>query len=298
MADLFVVEFKGNRKDSFLNTYYHKLSIRDHVVIQAERGENVGVIKQQIRKESGHDAGTKPKSILRRASGDDLARLNEIRSEELVNKREISELIRRFGLRMKIVDVELQFDGNKMTIYFTADHRVDFRSLVKDLATKFHTRIEMRQVGVRDEARRVGGYGICGKEQCCSSFLGEFKPISTADARVQDMALNPAKISGNCGRLLCCLKYEASQYLETKRKFPFPGKFVETANGNGFVERIDYFHEEAVIRNEEGVVIRAKANEITKVEDRQRQAEFAASSGDDTVSEAELKRLEESDNSQ
>jgi cell fate regulator YaaT (PSP1 superfamily) len=297
MADLFVVEFKGHRKEFFYNTYYHRLSVKDHVVIQAERGEDVGVIRQQIRKEAGYDAGTKPKSILRRASGEDLTRLKEVRAQELSNKKETYEVIRRYGLAMKIVDVELQFDGNKMTIFFTADHRVDFRTLVKELASKFRTRIEMRQIGVRDEARRVGGYGICGKEQCCTSFLGEFKPISTADARVQDLALNPTKISGNCGRLLCCLKYEAALYAETKRKFPYPGKFVETTNGNGVVERIDYFREEAVIRNEEGVIIRAKANEITKVEERQVQAGLAASAGYDAVSEEELKRLEETDNS-
>ncbi len=297
MADLFVVEFKGHRREFFSNTYYHKLSVKDHVVIQAERGEDVGIIKQQIRKEAGFDPGNKPKSILRRASGEDLSRLKEIRAEELANKREVNETLRRYGLVMKIVDVELQFDGNKMTIFFTADHRVDFRTLVKELASKFRTRIEMRQIGVRDEARRVGGYGICGKEQCCSSFLGEFKPISTADARVQDLALNPSKISGNCGRLLCCLKYEAALYAETKRKFPYPGKFVETANGNGFVERIDYFREEAIIRNEEGVIIRAKASEITKVEERQGKAGLAATAGYDAVSEEELKRLEESDNS-
>ena len=297
MADLFVVEFKGHRKEFFYNTYYHKLNVKDHVVIQAERGEDVGVIKQQIRKEAGYDAGTKPKSILRRASGDDMTRLKEIREHEQSSKRETYEVMRRYGLVMKIVDVEMQFDGNKMTIYFTADHRVDFRTLVKELASKFRTRIEMRQIGVRDEARRVGGYGICGKEQCCTSFLGDFKPISTADARVQDMALNPSKISGNCGRLLCCLKYEAAQYSETKRKFPYPGKYVETTNGNGVVERIDYFREEAVIRNEEGVKIRAKASEITKIEDRQVQSGVAASGGYETVSEEELKRLEETDNS-
>jgi cell fate regulator YaaT (PSP1 superfamily) len=169
--------------------------------------------------------------------------------------------------------------------------------MVKELASKYRARIEMRQIGVRDEARRVGGYGICGKEQCCTSFLGEFQPISTQDARVQDLALNPSKISGNCGRLLCCLKYEAALYSESKRKFPHPGKFVQTANGNGFVERIDYFKEEAVIRNEEGVVFRAKAEEITKIEERQRGAGYAAATGYDAVSEEELKRLEETDNS-
>lgn len=297
MADLFVVEFKGHRKEFFYNTYYHKLVVKDHVVIQAERGEDVGIIKQQVNKDAGYDPGAKPKSILRRASTEDVTRLNEIRQQERTYKKEVNEIIRRFGLVMKIVDIELQFDGNKMTIFFTAEHRVDFRSLVKELASTYRTRIEMRQIGVRDEARRVGGYGICGKEQCCTSFLGEFKPISTQDARVQDLALNPAKISGNCGRLLCCLKYEASLYTETKSKFPYPGKFVQTTLGSGVVERIDYFREEAVIRNEEGAVFRAKASEINKVEDRQVQGRFVSSGEYDTVSDEELRRLDESDNS-
>ncbi|MGH8016363.1 MAG: PSP1 domain-containing protein, partial [Candidatus Zixiibacteriota bacterium] len=217
MAELFVVEFKGHRKEYFFNTYYHKLGVKDCVIIQADRGEDAGIVKQMVKREVAFDSGTKPKSILRRASNEDLARIDEIRKQELAGKKEVAEIVRRFGLIMKIVDVELQFDGNKMTIFFTADHRVDFRTLVKELASKYRTRIEMRQIGVRDEARRVGGYGICGKEQCCTSFLGEFKPISTQDARIQDLALNPSKISGNCGRLLCCLKYEASLYTEAKK---------------------------------------------------------------------------------
>jgi len=297
MADLYLVEFKGHRKEFFFNTYYHKLGVKDHVVIQAERGEDVGVVRQQIKKEAGFDAGSKPRSILRRASGEDLTKLKELHQLELSYKKEVNGIIRRFGLIMKIIDVELQFDGNKMTIFFTADHRVDFRALVKELASKYHTRIEMRQIGVRDEARRVGGYGICGKEQCCTSFLGEFKPISTQDARIQDLALNPTKISGNCGRLLCCLKYEAALYTEAKRKFPQPGNFVQTVNGNGLLERIDYFREEAVVRTEEGTMIRAKAGEITSVEERRGPSGFAPAAGYETVSEEELERLDESDNS-
>lgn len=297
MADLFVVEFKGHRKEFFFNSYYHKLAVKDHVIIQAERGEDAGIIKQQVKREVAFDSRSKPKSILRRASNEDMVRFNEIRQQELTYKREVNEIVRKFGLVMKIVDIELQFDGNKMTIFFTAEHRVDFRTLVKELASKFRTRIEMRQIGVRDEARRVGGYGICGKEQCCTSFLGEFRPISTQDARVQDLALNPSKISGNCGRLLCCLKYEASQYTEVKKKFPYPGKYVQTIHGSGFVERIDYFREEAVIRDDEGTVLRAKADEITAIEERKVRPDISRESGYEAESEEELKKLEDSDSS-
>lgn len=296
MADLYLVEFKGHRREYFFNTYYHDIDVKDHVIIQAERGEDAGIVKQQLKKGSGVDTGGKPRSILRPASEEDVVKIKELRAKELENKKEVIRTIRQHGLIMKVVDVELQYDGNKMTVFFTADHRVDFRSLVKELASNYRTRIEMRQIGVRDEARRIGGYGICGKEQCCSSFLMEFKPISTADARVQDLPLNPSKISGNCGRLLCCLKYEAALYTESKKKFPNPGKFVQTANGNGFIERIDYFREEAIIRNEEGNIIRATSEQITGVEQRTRKAEYKDASDYETVSDEELKKLDESDN--
>ena len=297
MADLYLVEFKGHRKELFYNTFYHDIGVKDHVIIQAERGEDAGIVKQQLGKESNYDASNRPRSILRPASEEDIEKLGELRQKEANNKKEVIGIIRRYGLNMKVVDVELQYDGNKMTIFFTADHRVDFRTLVKELASNYRTRIEMRQIGVRDEARRIGGYGICGKEQCCSSFLTEFKPISTQDARVQDLPLNPSKISGNCGRLLCCLKYEASLYTESKRKFPNPGKFVQTANGSGFIERIDYFNEQAVIRNEEGIIIRAKADEITGVEQRSRDAGHWVTSDYESATDEELKELDDSDNS-
>lgn len=174
-------------------------------------------------------------------------------------------MIKQHGLVMKVVDVECQFDGNKMTIFFTADHRVDFRELVKDLASRFRTRIELRQIGVRDEARRIGGVGICGKTQCCNSFITEFAPISTQHAREQDLPLNPAKISGNCGRLLCCLKYEADMYTAIKREFPRPGSRVTTKTGRGVLERIDIFNEVALIRDEENVITRVKASDIIEV---------------------------------
>ena len=275
MADLFLIEFKGHRKEYFYNKYYHDINRNDSVIIQAERGEDAGIVKQQLGSDANIKTSSRPRSILRPASEEDIARIKEIQEQEVQYKKEVIRIIRRHGLVMKVVEVELQFDGNKMTVFFTADQRVDFRALVKELASEYKTRIEMRQIGVRDEARRVGGYGICGKEQCCSSFLTKFTPISTQDARVQDMALNPSKLSGNCGRLLCCLKYEVGLYKQTKRKFPQPGKFVSTVKGDGFLERVDYFREEAIIKNSEGEVFRVSADEINKSEDR---LEIAASS--------------------
>ncbi len=305
MADLFLIEFKGHRKEYFLNKYYHDINRDDNVIIQAERGEDAGIVKQQLDSEVKIKTSSRPRSILRPASEEDIARIKEILEQEARYKEEVIGIIRRHGLVMKVVDVELQFDGNKMTVFFTADQRVDFRALVKELASEYKTRIEMRQIGVRDEARRVGGYGICGKEQCCSSFLTEFTPISTQDARLQDLPLNPSKLSGNCGRLLCCLKYEVDIYKQTKRKFPQPGKFVSTVKGDGFLERVDYFREEAIIKNSEGEAFRVSADEINKSEDRQETAAStigtpAVSAYDESkqiepASEEELKKLDEPD---
>ncbi len=254
MAELYLVEFKGSRREFFFNSYYHSLKPNDLVIVQAERGEDAGVLHNKVGAEVDYADQGRPRSILRRASEDDVEAMKELRQKEAGFKSEIAETVSKHGLAMKIIDVECQFDGNKMTIFFTADHRVDFRDLVKELAGCYRTRIELRQIGVRDEARRIGGFGICGLRQCCNTFIRDFAPVSTQHAREQDLPLNPAKISGNCGRLLCCLRYEAAFYSECKRKFPPVGTFVKTKSGDeGTIERIDVFRQEAIIRGEENI---------------------------------------------
>lgn len=304
MANLFLVEFKGSRKEYFYNRYYHSLNISDYVVIQAERGEDIGMLTKKIEIEIDFSRTTKPRSILRPASKEDLIELAKIREKEKGYKYEAIDLIRKHGLPMRVVDVEWQFDGNKMTVYFTADHRVDFRELVKDLAARYKTRIELRQIGVRDEARRIGGFGICGKPQCCTSFIREFAPISTQHAREQDLPLNPAKISGNCGRLLCCLRYEAEIYIECRKKFPPPGMWVRTKQGEGTIERIDVFNEEVIVRHPENIVFRSSAEDILSTGAAPPQepvavsgavAEFDDGSLDDEAKEA-LKKLDDTEN--
>jgi len=253
MAELYLVEFKGSRREFFFNSYYHSLKTDDLVIVQAERGEDAGFLRNKVDSDVDFGEQGRPRSILRRASDDDITAVNELRRKEREYKSEVVKMVARHGLSMKIVDVECQYDGNKMTIFFTADHRVDFRELVKELASCYRTRIELRQIGVRDEARRIGGYGICGLRQCCNTFIRDFAPISTQHARDQDLPLNPAKISGNCGRLLCCLRYENEFYMQSKRRFPPVGTEVTTKGGEtGTIERIDIFREEAVIRDEEG----------------------------------------------
>jgi len=280
VADLFLVNFKGSRREFFYNTYYHTLRPSDYVIIQAEQGEDMGVVSKAVSTDQRFPRSSRPRSILRRAGEQDRTRFAELRDKDTIYKAEFVTLVRKHGLAMKIVDVECQFDGSKITFFFTAEQRVDFRALVRDLAAKYRTRIELRQIGVRDEAQRIGGYGICGREQCCSSHIRNFAPISTQHARVQDLSLNPSKISGNCGRLLCCLRYEAEQYAEVKRKFPTEGSFVKTQKGNGSIERIDIFTEEAVIVDDDNLRFRAGLGEITEVaksstrKDRQRQTEY------------------------
>ncbi len=252
MAELYIVEFKGSRREYFYNSYYHTLKSSDWVVVQAERGEDIGLLRHHVAQEPDFDDIERPKSILRRASQEDLIELDQKRLREKQNRDEVIEMIAMHGLKMKVVDVDCQFDGNKMTVYFTADRRVDFRALVKDMAARYRTRIELRQIGVRDEARRLDGYGICGLRQCCNSFITEFQPVSTAQARLQDLPLNPTKISGNCGRLLCCLRYEVEAYEEGKKRFPKVGSRIQTEVGGGTIERIDIFKREAVVRTDEG----------------------------------------------
>ncbi|UCG63069.1 MAG: hypothetical protein JSV52_07245 [Candidatus Zixiibacteriota bacterium] len=297
MAELYLVEFKGSRKEYFFNTYYHSLKLSEYVIIQAERGEDIGLLSKKVDVEMNFEESARPRSILRPASDDDKAKLEEIRQKEITHETEVIEMIRKHRLEMKVVDVEWQFDGNKMTVFFTADHRVDFRELVKDLAARYKTRIELRQIGVRDEARRLGGVGICGLEQCCNAFITEFVPISTQQAREQDLPLNPSKISGNCGRLLCCLRYESETYETCKRRFPPPGARVRAKTGEGIIEKIDVFNEQAVIKVEDGITIRAGAGDILSVE-AERAAEVkpaVAELDEDVEAQEELKKLDDSE---
>ncbi|MDF1545332.1 MAG: regulatory iron-sulfur-containing complex subunit RicT [bacterium] len=269
MAELYLVEFKGSRKGYFLNKFYHNLKDADYVVTQAERGEEIGRVIKKIDSEAGVSGEGRPKTILRPAGKEDMQLLEERNQRDNECRTEVIQTIRRHGLEMKVVDVETQLDGNKMTIYFTADHRVDFRNLVKELASCYKTRIELRQIGVRDEARRIGGFGVCGLKQCCNSFIKEFDPITTQHARDQDLPMNPAKISGNCGRLLCCLKFEVDSYREIKRLFPSPGTPVRTEEGDGVIQRIDIFNEEAIIRTEDGVTFRGRVGSFEIIDRKQ-----------------------------
>ncbi len=302
MAELYMVEFKGSRREYFYNKFHHSLTLWEPVIVEAERGEDIGVLIHKIEKEMDFSGTDRPGSILRPASREDIATVRELRDKERGYKLEVVEMIVRHGLPMKVVDLECQFDWNKLTVFFTADHRVDFRELVKDLAARYKTRIELRQIGVRDEARRLGGYGLCGRRQCCNTFIREFAPITTQHARDQDLPLNPAKISGNCGRLLCCLRYEAELYCEARQMFPGIGTWIRTRSGEGRIEHIDVFKEEAVVRDEERRCFRAAARDIidTGTEGVEKTTTLAAEEydgdriSDDETSEA-LRKLDDTE---
>ena len=191
------------------------------------------------------------RSVLRRATPDDIRVANELRRSEEDARRQTLEKVRQHRLDMKVSDAEWQWDRAKLSIYFTAEKRVDFRALVRDLASLFRTRIELRQIGVRDEAARLTGVGRCGREYCCSSWLKDLSPVSLALAKDQHLSLNPAQISGGCGRLLCCLKYEHEFYVAARRRFPREGKALDTAVGREKVIAVDIFRERVFLRSEE-----------------------------------------------
>jgi cell fate regulator YaaT (PSP1 superfamily) len=264
MPDVYLIEFKGNRREFFYNTFYHSLRLDDYVIVEADRGEDAGVLKRKVEKEISFSDEEKPRSILRPASMEDREKIQTNRTDENAAWETADKLITKHSLEMKLVDIEYQFDRNKLTFYFTADHRVDFRALVRDLAAVYRTRIELRQIGVRDEAKRLGGYGVCGLRLCCASYLRQFDPISTQDARVQGLSLNPSKISGNCGRLLCCLKYEADHYAQVREKYPEIGEQYTTAKGEGPVDRINVFEDYMVVKLETGEEIKIYGRDIKK----------------------------------
>lgn len=199
----------------------------DDVIVPAARGVGYGKVVTPVREIPEEDRNVPLKKVMRRATPHDRERLkaNDRRKEKAY--KVARELINRHGLPMKLVDVDYIFDGSSIVFYFTSEGRVDFRELVKDLASRLKSRIELRQVGVRDEAKMVGGLGPCGRDLCCSLFLSDFEPVSIKMAKEQDLPLNPSKISGICGRLMCCLKYEVGVYEEFNRSAPAVGSFVE-----------------------------------------------------------------------
>lgn len=211
----------------------------DKAIVETARGVECGEIVLSNRQFPESGLVSPLKNVLRKATEADLRQLEQNRKREKEIMRVFAEKIEQHRLDMKPIEIEITFDGSKILFYFTSDGRVDFRELVKDLAGVYRTRIELRQIGVRDEAKMLGGLGICGRPFCCSSFLGEFQPVSIKMAKEQSLSLNPTKISGTCGRLMCCLKYEQDCYEEFLRTTPKAGALVETPEGRGVVDEVN-----------------------------------------------------------
>ena len=235
MAIIIGVKFKGAGKVYYFDPDEAILNAGDYVVVETSRGIECGTVTFGNR-EINDDGLNRPlKKIIRPATAEDIAHLEDNRKKEEKAYGICLKKIIEHNLKMKLVTVEYTFDNNKILFYFTADGRVDFRELVKDLAGIFRTRIELRQIGVRDESKMLGGLGICGREFCCKGFLSDFQPVSIKMAKEQGMSLNPVKISGTCGRLMCCLKYEQVAYSDLLKKTPKIGAYVSTPDGKGTV---------------------------------------------------------------
>lgn len=235
MAEVIGVRFKEVGKIYYFDPDGQELKKSDRVIVETVRGVECGEVALENREISDEEIVKPLKKLIRKADEKDLRTLEENKKKEKNAFGICQKKIADHKLDMKLVDVEYTFDGGKVLFYFTADGRVDFRELVKDLAGVFRTRIELRQIGVRDESKMIGGLGICGRPFCCRSFLGDFQPVSIKMAKEQGLSLNPTKISGTCGRLMCCLKYEQNAYEYLLKITPKPGAIVETAEGAGTV---------------------------------------------------------------
>ena len=245
--NVYEIRFKNTRKSFYRNVNGLRLYIGDNVVVESDRGYDVGILslggvmaELQMKKKGVNKPIKELPRIYRKANEEDLELLKKVRAKEQETLTRSRELIIELGLDMKLSDVEFQGDGAKAIFYYIADHRVDFRELIKVLAREFRIRIEMKQIGLRYEAGLVGGIGACGRELCCSTWLTDFKTVSTSAARYQNLSLNPMKISGLCGRLKCCLNYELDVYMDALEGFP-EVTFIETAKGKATLQKTDIF---------------------------------------------------------
>ncbi len=242
------IRFKNGRKGYFKNTENLSLSIGDIVATEASPGHDVGIVsltgelvRIQMKKKKVEAEGDDIKKVYRKASQKDIDIWQKSRDREEKMKVRAREIAIRLELQMKISDIEFQGDGSKATFYYTAEERVDFRQLIKEFAHEFNTRIEMRQVGFRQEAARLGGVGSCGRELCCSTWLTDFRSVNTSAARYQQLSLNPQKLAGQCGKLKCCLNYELDAYIEALNSFPKPETKLKTEKGTAVCQKIDIF---------------------------------------------------------
>ncbi len=245
------IQFRPGQKIYFFDPAGQALKPGDHVIIDTARGAEFGICAGGNHHILQKDVVAPLRPVLRLATAQDEKIMEDNRAKERRAQEVCTQKIAEHGLDMQLVSTEVAFDGSKILFFFTADERVDFRELVKNLASVFHTRIELRQIGVRDKAKMVGGLGICGRPFCCATFLDDFQPVSIKMAKTQNLSLNPTKISGTCGRLMCCLKYEQDAYEDLLRSAPKAESFVDTPEGRGTVVDVDLLRQRVKVRMED-----------------------------------------------
>jgi cell fate regulator YaaT (PSP1 superfamily) len=257
---LIEVAFKGNRKDFFLWDADDPPPLKVGVIVDADRGEDLGFVhstgwladRRNLGTPHGYGTAGATKKVRRLATPDEVQRVADLRNQDEDARRRAMERVKANQLVMKLSDAEWQWDRKKLTLYFTAEKRVDFRTLVRELASMFRTRIELKQIGVRDEAKRLDGIGRCGRQYCSSSWLPELRPVNLGVAKDQRLSLNPSQISGACGRLMCCLRYEHDFYVQSRKRFPKEGRPIRTKRGEEKVIANDIFRERVTLRGDDG----------------------------------------------
>ena len=252
MKNIIGVRFKKLGKIYFFNPKGLKVKKGDKVIVETTQGEEYGEVMIPNRFVNDEKIIAPLKKVIRLANNKDDKHYEECRKKEKEAFKTCQKKIKEHNLKMTLTDVEYKFDDSKILFYFTADGRIDFRELVKDLAAIYKTRIELRQIGVRDEVKRIGGNGVCGRELCCCTFLRDFEAVSIKMAKEQNISLNPSKISGNCGRLMCCLKYESNVYEDKLKRLPNIGAIVKTEDGEGEVDNIETLKEIVRVKIKDG----------------------------------------------
>jgi cell fate regulator YaaT (PSP1 superfamily) len=267
MADVVGVRFKKAGKIYYFDPTGIELEVGDYVVVKTTRGQELGRVVIAPEPVSDDEVTQELKPVVRKAGPEDMEQAKELEAKEAKAMAECARLIARFRLPMKLLSAEYNLDGDRLTFFFSATERVDFRELVRELNSRFKLRVELRQLGPRDEAKVVGGFGRCGRPLCCVDFLSEFSPVSIRMAKDQDLPLNPMKISGVCGRLLCCLAYESRQYQSLKKQMPKVGQQVSTAMGPARVVGGNPLKETVLVETESQASVEIPLSEIT-VEER------------------------------
>jgi len=287
------VRFKKSGKIYFFDPGELKLEKNMNVIVDTAMGEEYGEVVIAYKEVNSEEVTDPLKKVVRIVTDKDKRIYEEYKAKEPEAKKVFEEKVKKHNLVMNLVDVEYKFDGSKLIFYFTADGRIDFRELVKDLASVFRTRIELRQIGVRDEVRRIGGCGMCGRQLCCTTFLGNFETVSIKMAKEQNISLNPSKISGNCGRLMCCLKYEECVYTEKLKRLPKVGAIVKTEDGTGEVCSVETLKERIRVKfkdNDDTFYKKYDAKDVVVIKDAQVNETIGV---DDVESEEDLRQLQE-----